>query len=210
MEGQEERICDILGNFNEKKDIIDGMSKSSLFNVSVKDLLEDSSSLLYRISLYRKDYQAACSIIDSTYDLIKNVKLTLSSRCTDMIVLKGIAEKAARSRDDLTFRDCLFIVRALLLLISEPCMTEILEMLYLLTNNTTDYSTEPSSCEEEIIWIIVFMHNTALDLCKSCDYADAKVWSEWALRLCSLLTGDQQTNYEKVVRSAFLSIIQAR
>lgn len=204
LEGQEERICNVFEKFNDNKDLIDGQSVSTIFNLTVKDLLKDTSSLEYRVCLYRKEYSMARSIIDSCdkpCKLLQLVKLTLYAKCNDSNILIGLANRAQVVA--ITGADIYFLARCLLLLLSDPRDSRILDSLSRLIQDSTELENE-----EELIWIIVFMHNTALDLMAMHEPRVAKQWSETALRLCANLPTTLQENYEKAVRGAFLTIIQ--
>ena len=127
-------------------------------------------------------------------------KLALLAKCGDTLVITRLAHKAASTK--LCGSDVFFVVRSALLLIEDPRQCDIIDSIEPLMDGECDN-------EEELIWIIVFMHNTALDLMVMQDYKSAKRWSEASLRLCSNLSPRNQETYEKAVRGAFLSIIQA-
>lgn len=206
---QDHLITDILSQFNEKKSLMDrreGKGRWSFLNIDVCKLMENCTALQFKICLYTKDLNTARDIIDSLQsaeELCNLIKLLTNSVTFDYTgIVELLAEKSLELKQ-LSSSDALFISRTLLLLNNDFGNASFVQRLQTLLQQ----SDMNEQVEEQLIWVIVYVHNTALDLFASRYHKQAAVWSECALSLCTKLPPASQGVYERTIRSAFLHIL---
>jgi hypothetical protein len=180
--------------------------RKGLLNVSVDGLLVQSSSLLFKACLAIGAIEESikmirsCSHSDQLWSLIQQAMR--SKRPAKEQVLLSMIDQVGHlmDADDRLPK----MIRAVFILQQRPSVALLAPLLTLLQHPSCTYP------DDELLWLAVYCHNTALATLGVGEGAVAQVWAEGALGIGMKLSSEypEKANYERRFREAYLNILK--